>query len=641
MRTEAAHLKNQETQVMQHLFGTFLGGALIVNSFILQIFPHTHEVASLCALVGAILLGLPVLLYAFDSLTRGISKMTELAALAIVASIALGQYQTAGLLAFFMLLAELLQSQTALGARAAIEGLIRLAPQEACRIAGDGKEERVAVKELKTGDMVRVRPGENIPADGEVAQGYSAVRQAEITGESLPVEKSPGSEVFAGTSNLTGVLEIRVLRAGEDTTLGRVKQLILQAESTRLPIMQIIDSHIAWYTPTIVMLAGLILFFSRDMERAITALVVTCPSALILATPTALVAAISCAARLGILIKDVSHLETASHLNAVVFDKTGTLTTGELSVTRLMPGKGIDPGRILEIAASAEQFSNHPMAKAVENIAREAGLVCAEPRDVKEIPGKGVRVRVRQNMVMVGNEAWLREEGVDFSFLRSEDLVGAADYSTLYVAENGKCLGWIGLQDKTRAEARQATDDLKALGCSQITMLTGDRWAVARRVADELGCTDVKAECLPETKLQLVENIKKSGYQVMVVGDGVNDAPALASGDLSVAMGAAGNDVAINSANIALLNNNLERLPFLIKLARRTRWIINENLILGVLFISGGLTLSGFGLLTPIIGAILHNIGAFIIIFNSARLVRFGEELPTFQQPSLAKDTPG
>lgn len=221
------------------------------------------------------------------------------------------------------------------------------------------------------------------------------------------------------------------------------------------------------------------------------------------------------------------------------------------------------------------------------------------------------------------------EEAVNFSSLSSEDLEASAEYSTLYVAENGKCLGWIGLEDKTREEARTSTDALKELGCHQITMLTGDRWAVARKVSEELGCTGVQAECLPETKLKIVEDIKKEGYKVVVVGDGVNDAPALASGDLGVAMGAAGNDIAIGSANIALLNNDLGRLPFLIKLARKTRLIINENLVFGGLFITGGLTLSGFGLLTPVIGAILHNIGAFVIIFNSARLVRFGEELTT------------
>ena len=576
---------------------------------------------------SAIVLGIPIVVRAFYSVIGGNLKMTELAALAIFASFSLGEYQTAGLVAFFMLLADQLQSRTALGARAAIEGLIRLAPQDACKINSNGKEEKVSAKDLKIGDMIRVRPGENIPADGEVVNGHSAVRQAEITGESLPVEKAPGSDVFAGTNNITGMLEIKVTRVGEETTLGKVKELILKAENTRLPLMQLMDRHVGWYTPTIVMLAGLILFFSRDISRAITALVVTCPSALILATPTALVAALSCAARLGILIKDVGDLEVAANLNAVVFDKTGTLTTGNLEVTRLMPATGIDPAYLLEVAASAEQFSNHPIARAVTEVARKANLSLVEPSELKEIAGKGVKSRIRQNIVLVGRESWLREEGANFLTIRPEEAEGASEYSTLYVSENGKCLGWIGLEDKTREEARQCTEELKRLGCRHITMLTGDRWPVARKVSEALGCTKVYAECLPETKLKLVEEIKGAGYRVVVVGDGVNDAPALASGDLGVAMGAAGNDIAISSAPIALLNDNLDRLPFLIRLARKTRSIIHQNLIFGMLFITGGLTLSGFGLLNPIIGAVLHNVGAFVIIFNSARLVRFGEDI--------------
>ena len=228
---------------------------------------------------------------------------------------------------------------------------------------------------------------------------------------------------------------------------------------------------------------------------------------------------------------------------------------------------------------------------------------------------------------MLGRESWLKSEKVDFSNIKSSDLEAATQYSTLFISEDGKCLGWIGLEDKTKPDARACTDTLRSLGVRQIVMLTGDRWAVAKKVSDELGCNSVQAECLPETKLHLVEEMKKQGYKVIVVGDGVNDAPALATGDLGIAMGAAGSDVAIGSASITLLNDNLDRLPFLLRLAHKTQWIIYENLILGALFIICGLTLSGFGILTPVIGAILHNVGAFVIIFNSARNVRFGEDM--------------
>lgn len=254
------NIENQQGRVMLQLFGTFLGGALILNSFILQLFEKYKDSVYLCAFLGAIMLGAPVVMKAFSTLLRGKLKMTELAGLAVIASFSLGEYQTAGLVAFFMLLSEQLESRTALGARAAIAGLIKLAPEEACRIKPDGKEERIPAKDLNADDIVRIRPGENIPADGEVIKGHSAIRQAEITGESLPVEKGPGSEVFAGTNNLTGMIEIKVTKVGKSTTLGKVRQLILQAESTKIPIMQLIDKHVGWYTPTIIMLAGLILF---------------------------------------------------------------------------------------------------------------------------------------------------------------------------------------------------------------------------------------------------------------------------------------------------------------------------------------------------------------------------------------------
>lgn len=612
---------------MLQLFGTFLGGALILNSYILQtFFNNSKDIATLCSFSGAILLGFPIIARSVKSLKTGNVKMMELAALAIIAAFSLQEYQTAGLVAFFMLLAEQLQSRTALGARAAIENLIRLAPQEACRII-KGKEERILISALKKDDIVRVRPGENIPVDGEVIKGHSAVRQADITGESLPVDKEPGNEVFAGTNNLTGVLEIKVTKIGDQTTLGKVKEFILQAESTRLPLMRLIDHHVGWYTPTILMIAGLILFFSRDIYRTITALVVTCPSALILATPTALVAALSCAARLGILIKDVGHLETATQIDAVVFDKTGTLTTGNLTVTRLAPGLNVEPAHMLELAASVEQFSNHPIAKAVVEIAKQASISFKNAENIQEVPGKGLVATVNNKKILLGRESWLKSEKVDFSNIKSSDLEVATQYSTLFISEDGKCLGWIGLEDKTKPDARACTDTLRSLGVRQIVMLTGDRWAVAKKVSDELGCNSVQAECLPETKLHLVEEMKKQGYKVIVVGDGVNDAPALATGDLGIAMGAAGSDVAIGSASITLLNDNLDRLPFLLRLAHKTQWIIYENLILGALFIICGLTLSGFGILTPVIGAILHNVGAFVIIFNSARIVRFGEDM--------------
>jgi Cd2+/Zn2+-exporting ATPase len=631
------------------LIATLLGGMLVIASFVAEYMfqsplrnahgdlanPHSD----LLAFFGAVVLGIPLVWHAVKHLIAHELHMDELVALAIVAAIALGDYQEAGIVAFFMIISNLIETRTALGARASIESLLRLTPERAFLVQEDGSEEEVDSKALRPGQIIRVRPGDNIPADGTVIRGESSVNQASITGESLPADKQPGDEVFGGTSNLTGSLDIRVTKAGADTTLGRVQQLILEAERTRLPLMRLIDRYAGWYTPTIIMLAGIVLFFTQDktqgMEKAITMLIVACPCALVLATPTAMVAALSCAARMGILIKNVIHLEYARNITSVVFDKTGTLTTGELSVTQMKAAPGVDGAELLLLAASAERLSKHPAARAVVDVARQARIDLAEVGQFQEIMGRGVYAKLDGTEVRVGRRTWLAEEGVDLSPLNDPKFAEPEGVSVLHVAKGRKVLGWIGLEDKTRPDARAAIDDLRALGVRQLTMVTGDKWSVAKRVAAEMGCTEVQAEVLPAQKLALVDDLKRRGHRVMVVGDGVNDAPALAAGNMGVAMGAAGSDVAINSASVALLNNDLDRLPFLIRLSRSTTRVVWQNLMFGVAFIVVTQALAILEILRPVTGAMLHTVATACVIFNSARLVRFGEqrgeELPYFE----------
>jgi len=401
----------------------------------------------------------------------------------------------------------------------------------------------------------------------------------------------------------------------------------MQAERTKIPIMRIIDTYVKWYTPTVLMIAGIVWFFTQDVDRAITILVISCPCALILATPTAMVAAISASARLGVLIKNVADLETAGKMTAMVFDKTGTVTTGRLYVTKLTPAEGAEPAELLAAAAAAEQMSKHPAARALREVAKEANLSLPETEHFEEIPGKGVTATVDSIKILVGRDTFLDENNISLANVPDPNLHEEQGFSTLYVAKDGKCLGWIGLQDKTRPEARHAIESLRDIGIKRITMLTGDRNEVAKRVAAELGCTDFKAQCLPQDKLAIVEQIKAEGHTVVVVGDGINDAPALAAGHLGIAMGAAGSDVAINSASIALMSDDLKRLPFLIMLSRKTRGLINQNLGFGVLFITMGIAAATAGLLETMFAAFLHFAGSLIVVFNSARLVRFGEEL--------------
>lgn len=674
-----SQLRSQTRKATALLLATLMGGLLVVNSFLIKLFPSVFGdliYSTVMAIAGTILLGGPLVWHSIKHLWSGQLHMDELAAVAILAACASGMYQEAGVVAFFMVLSNLVETRTALGARMAIEGLVRITPTKATRLTtlnGQPHEEAIDAAALQPGDVVRVRPGDNIPADAEVLVGESTVNQASITGESLPVERGPGDDVFSGTINLTGQMDLRVTKAGSDTTLGRVQNLILDAERTKIPLMRLIDEYVAWYTPIVLMVAGMVWFFSMNkpgaLENAITMLVIACPCALVLATPTAMVAALSAAARLGILVKAITNLEAARKITAIIFDKTGTLTTGELNVTRLTPVEGVDPAELLHLSASVEAGSRHPVAKAVVAIARKANLQPAQVSNFAETSGKGVIGTVQGQRVMVGRASFLQDHGVgvpDFAASNSEPQTPNSELQThnselkthnssppslpappeglslLFVAIDGRLAGWIGLEDKTRSEARTALDDLRKLGVTNLTMVTGDRWPVARKVAAEMGCTQVQAEVLPADKLAIVRRLKSEGHFVAVVGDGVNDAPALASGDIGIAMGAAGSDIAIHSASIALMNSDLRRLPFLVELSRHTTRVIYQNLGFGMAFIVVFMTLSALGYLQEfggvMLAAFLHTAGSLVVILNSARIVRYGEQL--FHIAPTAEPTP-
>lgn len=624
---------------------TLVGATLLVCSLVAQWLWKTEFHAAVPAALAVLLLGAPLVAAAVTDLLKGEAGMNALVALAVVGAAATGRYQESAAIALFMIVSGLIEKRTAIGAQASIESLIKLSPTKAHRLlaasgdSADAGEELVEAKDLRPGDVIRVRPGDNIPADGRILRGASTVNQASITGESLPVDKAAGDEAFGGTINLTGVLDIEVLKAGADTLLGRVKDLILQAERTRTPIMRLVDQYAVWYTPTVLMLVGVVLFFALRSDpdtafsRAIAMLVVACPSALILATPTAMVAGLSAAARLGVLVKSVVTLEAARNLTAIVFDKTGTLTTGILSVSQLRPVEGVEPAELLRLAAIAEQDSRHPVARAVTEMARRANLGFERPDAFEEIAGRGVIATLGDTRILVGRASWLAdpEGGLDPAEASAIGRIQASDeadgLSVLYVVRDGRLAGWIGLEDNARPEAAEAVDRLKQLGLQRLVILTGDRTSVARRVAEQMHLSEFKAEVLPHEKLEMVDELKARGHRVAVIGDGVNDAPALAAGDISIAMGAAGSDVAINSASIALLNSNLSRIPFLIELSRRTIAVIRQNMAIGVVFIVVFLALAGAGYVSPVTAALVHVASGLIVIFNSARLVRCGEAL--------------
>jgi Cd2+/Zn2+-exporting ATPase len=642
MTTEANENNGAESnQAATTVKFMFAGILFVINGFLADLFlGKESNVGDFSAMIGALILGFRVFRTTFKDLQQGLLTTNELVAIAVLATFSYGQYHAAGLVAFFMLLAEMIESRTASGAQEAIQRLMKMTPTKAHRITSGGEEE-ISANALAVGDRVRVRPGDNIPADGEILTGTGSINQANITGESLPVEKSPGDAVFQGTINNDGVLEVKITKVGVETEFGRVRELIIQAAQSKTRFEKIVDQYMGFYTPLVLVIGALVWAFTQDLERVISVFIVSSPVAFILATPTAMVAAVATASRLGILIKQVSDIELAARINAFVFDKTGTITTGTLKVSQLRPEEGVKPAELLLATATAEQYSNHPTAKAIMTLAGEAGLELSEPEDFNETAGKGVRAKVNGTEVLVGREMWLEENEISGNFKQSVDLDETEGYSLVYVARDGKFIGWVGMTDEVREEATESLEELRLEGVRRLMIVSGDRTPVSERVAAEVGCEEVKADCFPGDKVDHVEAMRKKGYKVAFVGDGVNDAPALKAGDIGIAMGAAGSDVAVDSATIALMNNDLKRLPFLMHLSRMTRSVINQNFIFGVLFVIVGLVLASMGKIEPVYAAMLNLVGSLIVVFNSARLVREGEEFEIFEEGDEEEETSG
>jgi len=625
--TVGAHPHKHDAAVM--LRWLVPGAALLINAYIARwVYPDNPTAAHFAAGIGALLMAIPILIEAVRDLSRGEMRMNELIAMALLAAMALGDYYSAGLVAFFTGLAIIVESRSAEGAHHAIEKLIRMAPATAYRLV-EGREEEVAVRTLVPGDTIRLRPGEMVPVDGTIRSGRTTLNEAPITGESLPRDKQAGDAVFAGTQNITGTATIEVTRVGEDTTLGQVRDLILAAEKSRLPMLRVIDRYARYYTPTILMIAAMILFFTSDWSRVIALLVMSCPCALILATPTAMVAALAVSARVGVLVKHVADLEAAGRIDAFVFDKTGTLTTGELGVARVMPAEGFARDQLLELAAAAESASRHPAAAAIVRYAAEQQIAAPAVEEAHEEAGLGVRAVVGRTVVRTGRISWLREQGVKVP----EDAVPADGedghaVSIIAVAQDDRYLGWIGLSDQIRDQAAPCIAALREAGVRHIAMVTGDHAGVADIVARAVGCDDYRAGCLPEDKVTYVQDLRRRGLRVAFIGDGVNDAPALTASDTGIAMGAAGSDAAIHSATMALMNNDLDRIPFMVHLSHQARRIVFQNIVFGTLLIIVGIALSGLGILPPIMAAVLHLGGTVFIVFNSARLIRATHQAP-------------
>lgn len=645
---------HHDVNIERYLGFYLVGGVLALVSLIADQTGITNPlVAALPAAAAAILLGSHLFLAAIREVLDKRVSSSSLAALAILAAMAVGNYGTAAFLAFILLVADQIVRRTASGAQRAIEQLVKLTPTEA-RIVENGTERTVPVAQVAVGMTVRVRPGENLPVDGRVLTGQSSINQASLTGEAMPVEVQVGSDVYAGTTNLTGAVDVRVTAAGADTTIGKVSSLIREAESTRTPRQLLIEQVAKFYVPVAIAVAAIVFFFNarspdaavRDTAalKAVTVLVVTCPTALLLSSPSAMVAAFAAAARLGVMIKRTEFLESAATVDAVVMDKTGTLTTGRFEVARLAPAEGVEGAELLKAAAAAEARSNHPLALSILRTAQQARITVDNQGEYEEIHGAGVMARTSMGSLIAGRGNWIKSQLPAAASQVASVEARIEGMSGVHVVKDGRYLGAVGLEDKVRPNSKGVVDRLREIGVRSVAIFTGDRLSVGKRVGLATGVDMVEAECLPEEKHELVKQLNADGYRVMMVGDGINDGPALAEADVGVAMGLSGSDIAANSAGVALMTDELNRLPFLMELARRTRVIIGQNIAVSVLMAIIGLGLAASGWFIEVGGAslgvgaaaLLHFLPDVFVIGNSFRLFRFGEDF--LEAETVAKE---
>ena len=619
------------------LFVALAGGVLLLSAWVATILGIERQVADIPAALGAIILFLPLASGAFREFMTGRPSSDTLASLAVFAALMSNLFLAAGFLAFFLWLAELVLSRTAWGAQRAIRDLVELTPDTARLLLDDGTERETSQAELRPGQIVRVRPGENLPADGQVIRGTSSINQASLTGEAVPIEVQPGSDVYAGTSNLTGQIDVQVKAVAGESTIGKVEKLIREAESARGQRQELIERLASYYVPVVLMVAGLVWFFASRSdvsavkaaaaERAITVLVVTCPGALLIAYPTTMVAAFAAAARLGIMVKTTRVLEAAANVDTVVMDKTCTLTTGRFSVSRLAPAEGQDPAALLQAAADAEQSSNHPLARSILETATKARLKPEAVSKVEELHGRGVVARTSAGAVIhAGRREWLEHVNPAIAAMVPGVESQIEGMSGVHVMRDGTYLGAVGLEDKLRRNAVEVVTKLRDLGVRRVAIFTGDRLSVAKRVGQAVGVDAIEAECLPEEKHEELKYLIRRGHRTLVVGDGINDGPILASADVGVAMGLSGSDIATNSAGVALMNDDLRHVPFLLEIARRTRAIIAQNIGASLLLAVIGLALAATGNINIWATPFFYAVSYVFVIANSLRLVRFGED---------------
>ena len=602
----------------------FINGFLLIAGFIVSL-AGAPEIGRWLYFGSAVIGGIPLFMLASKAvfikhdITAGF-----MASVAMIAAIIVGEYSAAALVVFMFAIGDWLENLTIARANNALRDLAQLVPPTVT-VRREAGETTIPVEQVTIEDVVLVRSGERIGVDGMLLSGSASVNQSAITGESMPVEKKIGDEVFAGTLNEVGAFELRVTRLGQDTTLGQIVQMVKDAQSQQAPVQRLANKYARILVPVTFSIAIAVFLLSGEIIRAITVLVVVCPCALVLATPTAVVAAIGNAAKRGMLVKSGAVIEQVGKVDVVAFDKTGTLTHGKPVVQEVISLNGLHCDELLALAASAERFSEHPIGRSIVQALEIKNLPLREPQEFNVLPGYGVTARIGEHQVVMGNRALLAEQGIAWPGELDTRVQGleTQGHTVIPVAINGSIAGFVTLADTPRPEAKNAIAELKRLGIREVIMITGDNPRTAERIAHELGIDRIFANVQPQDKLKIIRELQAEGRKVMFAGDGVNDAPALATADIGVAMGLAGTDVALETASIGLMADEIELLPQIIDLSRKSLGVIRQNVIFSMSMNVLSLLLGGFGVIGPAIGALMHELSALPVLGNSARLISY------------------
>ena len=602
---------------------TAVGGVFLVISLVLMLTDTSFPVDP--AWVSVIICGIPLAYLAFWRVIflKGISKINSalLITIAMVAALAIGDIFAAGEVAFIMAVGAILEKKTTERAKKGLKKLISLAPTQGRRIR-NGKEEMIPADEIRKGDILRILPGETVPVDGEIVQGTTSVDQAVITGESLPVDKEVGDKVFCGTTNRFGAVDIRATEVGADSTLQKLIRLTQEAENKKAPMARIADRWASWLVPVALLIALVTYFVTGDLVRGVTVLVVFCPCALVLATPTAIMAAIGQATKHGVIIKSGEALENMGKVDTIAFDKTGTLTFGRLEVSDVVPfQKGLTADELLTMVASAESMSEHPLGKAIVAHAKEKGLTLAAVTGFQMEAGKGICAEISGKTLHCGSEKYLMGQGISIpeEVRASLETLRSQGKASVIATVDGVCAGVIAMSDVLRPDAKSMIEELHKTHTSAV-LLTGDNRRTAEYFAGKVGISKVRADLLPEEKVSNLVQMQQEGKVLCMIGDGVNDAPALKTASVGVAMGGLGSDIAVEASDIVLMSDDIAKIPYLKRLSNGTVKTIKLSIMLSLCINFFAILASLMGWLTPTTGALVHNAGSVLVVLIAALL---------------------